>query len=796
MNEYGLNVSKALDWQASWIWLRGHEKAVNDYVRFRRTFKLSGAPRTARFHVTACSHYRLFVNGTEIGFGPNPNVPKRYFFDSYDLASVLRKGNNLIAVMGYNFGSFSRHDSCHPQPMSGGLIFQLDVELADGSVKRVVSDRRCRASASPAWDADTPEYCELRHGFKEYVDGRKRPMTFIFGARSEGKWENAAELGKHPMPPFETLVPRKIKYFATSEALPVNAYSFCFNKAYGFTPDRGWEIDDPMALVGNYPKGTHLRMLMGGEGGDLRGMEEKNTTDTNCRVQMINPDQPPMLVVDFGEIQVGRLQFDLEDAPAGAKIDVGYGESLNVTFVDRYVTRDGAQSFETFHRRVGRYVVLRFSDLNKPLTVKTVRFNSFRYPVRRRGSFDSSDRELNDIWKISERTTDLCMFDHFEDCPWREQKLYSGDMQIQATAADYAYADWDYVGKCFEQLGTLKEDGWIAHAGPGWFSKSVILDFPARYIIGLEEHVLHSGDLKLLRKVYPNVLRQIETYEGMARTRDLIDLGDRKGFEFWCFLNWSVIDKSGVVTAFNCLVIQAMAVAARLAAILGKDADARSLNERVKVLRKNVVKTLWDRKTGLFIDCLHDGRRSDIRSVESSVAAILSECADAAMKKSIIAKLRRTDRPWLTRTAFFNTFLMEVLFEAGEGAAALKLIHWYWGEMIRRGADAFWEGFDFDTPPGALPHKVYSLCHGFSAGPLPLIGKYVLGVRPVKPGFAETVVKPWPLIDRAKGTVPTPRGDIRVEWDRDKAMVRIKVPKRVKARIDKRHCGGFRVVLD
>jgi alpha-L-rhamnosidase len=36
------------------------------------------------------------------------------------------------------------------------------------------------------------------------------------------------------------------------------------------------------------------------------------------------------------------------------------------------------------------------------------------------------------------------------------------------------------------------------------------------------------------------------------------------------------------------------------------------------------------------------------------------------------------------------------------------------------------------------------------------------------PGFAQTLIKPFPAgLAWARGTVPTPHGDIRVEWRRD-----------------------------
>ena len=56
-----------------------------------------------------------------------------------------------------------------------------------------------------------------------------------------------------------------------------------------------------------------------------------------------------------------------------------------------------------------------------------------------------------------------------------------------------------------------------------------------------------------------------------------------------------------------------------------------------------------------------------------------------------------------------------------------------------------------------------SLCHAWGASPIYLLGKYYLGVKPVKEGYKEFAIAPvlgglkW-----MEGTVPTPNGDIHV----------------------------------
>ena len=92
--------------------------------------------------------------------------------------------------------------------------------------------------------------------------------------------------------------------------------------------------------------------------------------------------------------------------------------------------------------------------------------------------------------------------------------------------------------------------------------------------------------------------------------------------------------------------------------------------------------------------------------------------------------------------------------------------------MLRQGATSFWE-----TRHGEADFAgAGSLCHGWSAIPAYFYGAYVLGVRPVEPGFAAFTIHPVrSSLQEARGTVPTPYGDIEVAWERGGAACRCQV---------------------
>ena len=78
-----------------------------------------------------------------------------------------------------------------------------------------------------------------------------------------------------------------------------------------------------------------------------------------------------------------------------------------------------------------------------------------------------------------------------------------------------------------------------------------------------------------------------------------------------------------------------------------------------------------------------------------------------------------------------------------------------WGYMLYHNATSFWETLkgdaDFD--------QAGSLCHGWSAIPVIIYYKYILGVSPKSAGFTDYTFLPktTPIIS-AEGVVPKPDG--------------------------------------
>jgi hypothetical protein len=122
---------------------------------------------------------------------------------------------------------------------------------------------------------------------------------------------------------------------------------------------------------------------------------------------------------------------------------------------------------------------------------------------------------------------------------------------------------------------------------------------------------------------------------------------------------------------------------------------------------------------------------------------------------------------------FWHRFAeLEAAALAGQVQWGLNYLRCHWGAALEAGMTTLWEAFDpawlCDDPHGvsivtreSATYGGYrtSHCHGSSSGPAAWLHATVLGVTPVKAGFAAIDFDPaLGDLEWAEGTIPTPRG--------------------------------------
>ena len=174
---------------------------------------------------------------------------------------------------------------------------------------------------------------------------------------------------------------------------------------------------------------------------------------------------------------------------------------------------------------------------------------------------------------------------------------------------------------------------------------------------------------------------------------------------------------------FMCLGIKSLVSVAEK---YGKEDFCRKYTDIYEKLKKDINTILWDESRQLYSSYYYDGERRHWGEL-MQVMAIFSGVAEG--KEDILCEtLARENNGLVGITLSYSLYKYEVLLARGGKYDKLVFddIGCKWGNMLFSGADSFWE-----TEGGADDFILAgSLCHGWSAFPIYLYHRYVMGITP------------------------------------------------------------------
>jgi len=433
----------------------------------------------------------------------------------------------------------------------------------------------------------------------------------------------------------------------------------------------------------------------------------------------------------------------------------------------------GAQEWEVFEKRAFRYMQIDFRNCTAPVTVESVGVNFSTYPVRWRGTFECSDDRLNEIWRIGAYTVQLNMEDAYTDCPWRERTQWWGDARIEALSNYYAFGDPWLVRQGIKQIGqSQRDDGATICFWPGTYD-NVIPAFCLYWIMSIWDYYTFTGDKPLVEEAYPKVEKLIGWFEGFKDERGLLtDVGH------WMFIEWTNTDLHGTVTALNCLYYHALVNASCMARLAQDQEATQAYASRAAEVKAAINAHLYDAERGAYPEFWSDKENGFSPKISQMANGLVAAYGIAPMRvrEEILRHTLDPDNEVVPAGSFYAYYYLLALFTNGMTQEALDYIRTNWGKMLDWGATVFWEHW----------HTNSSLCHGWASAPTYHLPAWVLGVQPAEPGFRRVTVAPNPGdLNWAKGTVPTPPGDIVVEWQKSDAAfdLVLSIPEKMKADI-------------
>jgi hypothetical protein len=416
-------------------------------------------------------------------------------------------------------------------------------------------------------------------------------------------------------------------------------------------------------------------------------------------------------------------------------------------------------------------------------------------PGAYKGWFESSDQSLNQYWYNASYTNEL-VTDTFRptdveprnaDSPSLDGKLvlhdgakrdrdpYVGDVAVSGRTDYLTHAVPQAARNVLADLADhQRADGWIPPASINGYTLP-LFDYPLWWVTSSSDYVLYTGDTGYARTYYPNLVKTLDTwYPSVTDSRGLLSKGlnGTSGYGDYAFL-----PRTGEVTYYNALYVQALKDAAGLARALGHTADADRWEQRAGTVANAINTYLWDDNTGAYLD---SGTGAVRHGQDGNGLAILAGVASSDRAAAALDHLAKTTaRPYgnafmdndtlvsdgSERVYAFTSYPeIQARFLTGQADSAIEEIKRLYGWMTNHDPGITdWEGIGSG---GSLYEGAYtSMAHGWSTGVVPALSNDLLGAAPTGPGFATWAVRPHPgSVTWARGQLPTPHGALRVTW--------------------------------
>lgn len=335
---------------------------------------------------------------------------------------------------------------------------------------------------------------------------------------------------------------------------------------------------------------------------------------------------------------------------------------------------------------------------------------------------ENCPQEIRDIARVSEETLRECMQTVFEDGPKRDHRLWAGDLYLQSLANRYSFRNFELVRHCLYLFAAFAGDNGVLWSNIFDFPKphpqygSYLLNYCLLWNSTLLEYLKDTGDYDTARDLWKVAKRQVEDGLSYMKPDNIFDINARP---VWIFFDWRAgLDVNAMMQG---AMIFALQQTYELATMLGCQDEVKEYPALIKAMTKAGRKAYYDKEKG---------------GVLSGADRQLSALSQAWMVKSGV--LTQKEGQKAIRTALANPgtvmpgtpygthYLVDAMMICGMHDEAREYLVDYWGGMVRKGADTFWEAYDPNddmlSPYSFFP--VNSACHAWSCTPTYFIGKY------------------------------------------------------------------------
>lgn len=693
--------------KATWIWRQG-EAERDEFCDFLATVAIPEEGKRYYLHIASDSNYTVWMNGELCTFGQYADYPDYKIYDRVDITESLKAGENRMVTVVWYYGI----DTQTYKMGDAGLIY----EIVDEEGKVIAY------SGEHVYSRKSRDYIS---GKCDLISGQLGP-TYHYNV---GGYDGFIEAGGEGFEPSR-VVPgismdftiRPNKKLTLEPRMPATV---CRTGCFKYT------TDDPKASVnmqyaaisGRYPHEM---------------MKTRDMTFQSPVKFVANSEEfdGVFFIVDLGEESAGFLDIDLE-LPKACRVDVGYGEHLRDgvcrTSVRGFFTEidcvEGRNTWLHTFRRFGcRYI--QFFVHASEVTVHYAGLRPTLYPLMHK-EYKSGNLLRETIYKVCQNTLQQCLHEHYEDCPWREQALYTMDSRNQMLCGYYAFGETQAARASLDLIAHgVRDDGLLMLCYPAG------LDFPipafsCMYFVQMDEYIRYAGDTSLAVQYFEQLDTIINTFHKKIQPEGVIENFYGKApngrNDYWNFYEWSATmnghfaeTERRLECPINCFYSLAMQSLANICDVIGKPDYAADLRARVEKLNAAIAEVFYNPETKLFesFDQIHRGWYTVLTQSLAMLCGAGKDVDTTVMLQGMATNGKtEVGIDLVPNTLSMNAFRFDALLAVDKEKYApiiLNELDRDYLYMLRRGATTFWEtiiGADDFADAG-------SLCHGWSALPV------------------------------------------------------------------------------
>ena len=736
----------------SWPWLTGKDSTIfklwgmpdpkyDPSPLFRKGFLVNKKVSSASLYICGLGYYEAFLNGKKVGdhvLDPAwTNYEQRSYYVTYDVTNQLKQGDNAIGIM---LGRGQYNPLCNDiwglsrsawidQPKAIAL---LNIEYADGTKEKLITDQSWKSSGGPV------VYDDTRQG--EIYDARLEQKGWSSASFDESSWKNVsvvswdARLESQMMPPIRCFAPlAPVKTIKKGKGKIV--YDIGKNIA-------GW-----------------ARVKVHGKSGDRVLVEYCETPSDKELVPNLTPS---------------RFKFNIKDKEYASF----YDKCVNVRQQNGYILNgEGEETFECHFSYKGFQYIRVTAD--NGVSIDQVEGVPVHTDVEKTGDFTCSNPVINQTQKNAVNS----LLDNYHsiatDCPHREKQGWTADNYMAAQAAIYNFNMASFYEKWITDLaGTQSNVGGLATVAPAtnydmnastvWPAAIVFIPWNLYGFYADTQTMAKNYDV-MLRFAKSSLLRQVKGKPEIINdvlgdwVSPLMVLNDSTR-------NNTMAPPEGFTiygTASHYLIVKRLSEINRT---LGRKKEAQEMGAWAKRISDSFNKEFFDEKSKTY----HGDKPTEYRQSANTVPleyGLVSKEQQAAVSENLMQDIHiKGDR--LSTGFMGTTALMEYLPAVNPDLAytiATQKNYPGWGYMIEQGANSMWESWDgYDS----RNHTPFCLISAY-------FYKYLAGIQidDSAPGFKHIIINPSIVgdLNNVNAYHDAMYGRIKSSWKRENGKLTMEV---------------------